>query len=403
MKRASRNSLDEARGADSPVMSEFERRKVFAGFGAADAAILAELGETFEDHADALVERFYEHLLGTTELQPFLVEPRTVARLKGFQRAYLVRLASGRYDEAYAENRRAIGEVHERIGLEPQWFIGSYGLYAALLGPIVHEHFAAEPERAVRAAAALHKLLVIDMQLVLDVYHETRERKVLGRSEQLAAVGELAASIAHEVRNPLAGMKGALQVLRDELAVKPSNAEIVDELLVQIVRLEQLVRDLLTFARPRVISPQEFDLHDLLDRLLRRYKDAAEEAGITVRRSYAPGTGQIVADLQQLEQVFHNLIQNSVQAMEQGGTLTVATSGTDVGVEVGFFDTGKGIAPDELSRIFQPFYTTKHRGSGLGLPIVKKILEGHGGTIEVTSEPGKGTVTTLRIPFRRKH
>jgi len=393
---------DGTRGPGNDPCGEFERRKVFARFGDDDAALLAELGETFERHADALVERFYHHLLETAELEAFLADPRTVERLKVVQRAYLVRLASGRYDEDYARDRRRIGEAHERIGLEPQWFVGTYGLYADMLGPLVHRHFRANPDKAVRASAALHKLLVLDMQLVLDVYYETRERRVLERSEQLAAVGELAASIAHEVRNPLAGMKGALQVLRGELAVKPSNAEIVDELLAQIVRLEQLVRDLLTFARPRAVSAQPFDLHDVLDRLLRGYQETTDDAGITVRRSYAPGTGQLVADLQQMEQVFHNLIQNAVQAMEQGGVLTVATTETETGVSISFSDTGKGIAPAEFARIFQPFYTTKHRGSGLGLPIVKKILAAHGGSVEVTSEPGRGTATTLRIPLARK-
>jgi signal transduction histidine kinase len=384
-----------------PEADGFRQRRDFACFTEEDAKLLAALRPTFERHADQCVERFYQHLSQRSDLQHYLADPRTIERLKGFQREYLISLTSGRYDGTHVFNRREIGQAHERIGLDPQWFLGSYGLYNDLLMPLIHEHFRKQPARAIRACAALSKLLILDMQIVLDVYYAARQRKVLEKTEQLAAVGELAASIAHEVRNPLAGMKGALEVLRGELAVKPSNAEIVDELLAQIVRLEQLVRDLLTFARPRVVSLQPFDLQDLLDRLLRQYKENADGAGITVQRIYGPGTAQIVADLQQMEQVFHNLIQNAVQAMEQGGTLTVSTAGENGGITITFADTGKGIPPAKLSRIFQPFFTTKHRGSGLGLPIVKKILEAHEGTIEVTTELGKGTTATVRIPKGR--
>jgi signal transduction histidine kinase len=376
----------------------------FTRFTDDDARLLAELRPLVEENAVAMVDRFYEHLLGADELQPFLADPATVERLKRAQRDYLVRLASGVYDEQYARDRRRIGEAHERLGIEPQWFLGSYGLYTDLFEELIGRRFRDDAAKASRASAALSKLLALDVQLVLDVYYASRERRAVEHNEQLAAVGELAASIAHEVRNPLAGMKGALQVLRGDLEVKPSNAEIVDELLAQIDRLERLVRDLLTYARPSALSRQPFDLHELLDRLLRGYKEATEAAGITVRRSYGPGTSRIEADLQQLEQVFHNLIQNAVQAMEGGGVLTVSTTLRRAArtIEITFGDTGKGIVPTDLVRVFQPFYTTKHRGSGLGLPIVKKIVEAHGGTVEMSSEPGAGTTTTLHVPSERK-
>jgi two-component system sensor histidine kinase HydH len=227
--------------------------------------------------------------------------------------------------------------------------------------------------------------------------HEARRRREVRQSEELAAVGELAASIAHEVRNPLAGMKGALDVLRGELAVKPSNLEIVDELLAQIERLEQLVKDLLTYARPSMVNRHPFDLQEMLDRLLKLYKEQAETSGITVRRTYGPGTGELVADLPQMEQVFLNLIHNAVQAMEDGGTLTVSTSVEDAHLVISFEDTGKGIPEADLARIFQPFFTTKHRGSGLGLPIVKKIVDAHEGTVEVHSRSGGGTKVRIRL------
>ena len=381
-------------GAEGATLSE---RKRFGRFSDDDAALLAELAPAVEPHTQALVERFYSHLEATPALRPLLADAAVVTRLKKLQAQYLKSLFAGDYGESYAETRRQIGWTHERIGLEPQWHLGTYGLYMELLLPLVHQHFRSDPKKASRASVALSKLVILDMQLALDAYYETRHRKGVQKAEQLAAVGELAASIAHEVRNPLAGMKGALEVLRTELALK-ANQEVVDELLAQITRLENLVRDLLTFARPTALTVKPCGLHDMLDRLLRNYQDGADSAGITIQRIYGPGTATIEADPQQLEQVFLNLVHNAFQAMEHGGTLTVATEAGPGQIRVSFHDTGRGIPAVELQRVFQPFYTTKHRGSGLGLPIVKKIVQAHGGAIEIASEPGKGTTVTLALP-----
>jgi len=396
-RRAAHEREAEPPAAERPGVS-FEERKKSACFTERDAAVLAELRPTFERYADEFVERLYEHLRLHERLRPLLSDPAVVRRLKRGQRRYLISLTDGRYDQAYSEARLRLGQAHEKIALEPHWFLGTYGLYLELLQPRIHEQFRDEPGKALRACAAVAKLLILDMQVALDAYYETRHRKAVQRSEQLAAVGELAASIAHEVRNPLAGMKGALEVLRTELEVKPSNIEIVDELLTQIARLENLVRDLLTYARPRALCRQTFDVNEVLDRLLRQHKEVADSFGITVHRIYGPGTSRLVADPLQIEQVFLNLIYNAVQAMETGGTLTVSTRAEHGRLVICFEDTGKGIPPADLDRVFQPFFTTKHRGSGLGLPIVSKIVEAHGGTISVSSVVDRGTVATVTIP-----
>ena len=376
----------------------FETRKRFGCFTEEDAALLADLRKVFDSHSKEVVDRFYEHLVQFDALQPLLADEATVKRLKSFQRDYLVSLASGNYDGQYVEDRLRIGRVHEKVGLDPEWYLGTYGLYLDLLFPLIHERFASDARQAVRASAALAKLMILDMQLVLDAYYGLQQKKAVERSEQLAAVGELAASIAHEVRNPLAGMKGALEVLRKELTVNPANQEIVDELLAQIVRLEHLVRDLLTFARPQALSRQLFDLHELLDRLLRLYKDESDSQGVAVHRIYESGTGRLTADPRQMEQVFLNLIHNALQAMPDGGTLTVTARVSGRSIAITFSDTGKGISTADLPKIFQPFFTTKHRGSGLGLSIVRKISEAHGGSVEIRTDPGKGTSATVIIP-----
>jgi len=385
-------------GNSEPVhaSTSFERRKEYCRLTEADSALLRELGEVFDRHADEVVDRFYDHLRQFDELGPLLSEPATIARLKRFQRQYLASLASGDYGEEYSKDRLRIGRTHSRIGLDPEWYLGTYGLYLDLLFPLIHERYGDDLRGAVRSSAALAKLMILDMQLVLDAYYGIRQRRAVERSEQLAAVGELAASIAHEVRNPLAGMKGALQVLHKGLDA--SNKEVADELLAQVDRLEGLVRDLLTYARPRALSREPFDLQQLLDRLLRRYKDQCDAQGVTVQRAYGPGTGRIVADPRQMEQVFLNLIHNALQAMPEGGTLSVSTRGAPGGTRIEFRDDGDGIAESDLSKVHQPFFTTKHRGSGLGLPIVGKIVEAHDGTFRLESKSGQGTSAIVFLP-----
>jgi signal transduction histidine kinase len=386
-------------GDDSSITAEeFELRKRFARFTAEDAALLSELRDTFTEHADEVVEAFYAHLLRFPPPAELLEDPERVRRVKLAQREYLISMTQGSYGVEYAHGRLAIGRVHDGIGLDPEWYLGAYGLYLDLLSPLIRQRFASEPSKVAPALAALGKLIVLDMQLVQDAYYGLQRKRAVEQSEHLAAVGQLAASIAHEVRNPLAGMKGALEVLRKELAVKPSNLEIVDELLAQIGRLEHLVRDLLDYARPQALSPQPFDLHEMLDRLIRMVKEQSDARGITVERVDGPGTSRLIADPKQIEQVVLNLIHNAIQAMDGGGTLRVATRVRGGAMVIIFKDTGKGIPPTELRRIFQPFYTTKHRGSGLGLPIVMKIAEAHAGSIQINSEPGKGTTATLRLP-----
>jgi signal transduction histidine kinase len=375
---------------------ELALRKRFGRLTERDGALLRELRETFARHCDEVVDRLHAHLEGFDEVRPLLAEPDASRRLKRLQRAYLLSLASGEYDGDYLLERLRIGRAHSRIGLDPGWFLGTYGLFLDLLLPLIHEHFGLDTRSAVRASAALTKLMILDMQLVLQAYYGIRQKQAVEKTEQLAAVGELAASIAHEVRNPLAGMKGALEVLSRNL--EPSSQEIAEELLAQIERLEHLVRDLLTYARPRAIDRRVFDVHELLDRLLLRYKDRCETQQVTVQRIYAPGTGRLNADPGQMEQVFLNLIHNALQAMPEGGRLTVSTSPADGGVGVSFEDSGKGIAPSELPKVHQPFFTTKHRGSGLGLPIVKKIVEAHGGRLRLNSRVDAGTIAEVFIP-----
>jgi signal transduction histidine kinase len=378
-------------------MERLNERRRFSRITDDDLALLVELRPTLERHADAVVEAFYKHLASYDALSPLLSDPSTVARLKAAQREYLLSLCSDSLDAAYVESRLRIGAIHHKIGLSPQWYLGTYCLYLDLLSPLISEQHRADPSRARLATQAMVKRVLLDAQFVTDAYFESREKQAVGRSEHLAAVGQLAASIAHEVRNPLAGMKGALEVMKRQVS-DLSHVEVLEEVLGQIGRLEGLVRDLLAYAHPRSIAPVWLSVPELVDRVLRLHQDDIARAGIVVRRTSGSGSDKLHGDPQLMEQVFINLIQNSLQAMETGGALSLGTDREGGELIVTLEDTGKGIPASVLPRVFTPFYTTKHRGSGLGLAIVKKILEQHGGRIEIRSVEGRGTTVTIAIP-----
>ncbi|GCE49353.1 PAS domain S-box-containing protein [Thermosporothrix hazakensis] len=255
------------------------------------------------------------------------------------------------------------------------------------------------------------------------------------RLDRLATLGEMAANVAHEVRNPLASIKTSMQLMLEDLNESPTIDDMQDlqgsasVVLKEIERLDAIVRDLLLFAKPRQLQRTPCYLPEISDRVLHALQSQCEAAQITVQRAYEQ-VPLLRVDSGQIEQVLFNLYLNALQAMQDGGTLTVrcqqrsaeevwresqeqASNLTMSGllrpgssipphaafwVDLSVHDTGRGITPEQLERIFQPFFTTKAHGIGLGLAITRRLVEDHGGYIKVESHPGKGTTMTVRLP-----
>ncbi len=284
----------------------------------------------------------------------------------------------------------------------------------------------------VEARNAARKLL---RQVLDDVASMQRMEEEKRRLDRLASLGEMAASVAHEVRNPLASIKTSVQILKDDLIAaggdEQANAEAqesIEIVLQEVVRLDAIVRDLLLFAKPRQLHLIACNLTELSDHVLHMMRSQCAEMGIVVQRVYH-SISLVKIDMSQMEQVLFNLYMNAVQAMPDGGILTItcqcistATAsyshikqqeekaigfGKPIGVyseqrcwlELIVKDTGTGIAPDQLERIFQPFFTTKAHGIGLGLPITRRLIEDHRGHMIIESEPGCGTSTAVRLPI----
>ena len=234
--------------------------------------------------------------------------------------------------------------------------------------------------------------------IVRDVTAVKQLQLQLLERERLAAVGELAAMVAHEVRNPLAGIRGGCEILLEGYPEGDTRHDIGVEIIHQVDRLSRTVHDLLLFARPKAMDLVPTDLHGLIERILHVLRDDPENGAVEVVRDFGDDVPVIQADGRQMEQVFLNLILNAIQAMSHKGTVTIATRthGRQVAVTVG--DTGPGIPPDKLAHIFEPFFTTRAQGTGLGLAIVKKIVEAHGGRIDAASPPGSGARFTATLP-----
>jgi len=226
-------------------------------------------------------------------------------------------------------------------------------------------------------------------------------QRQLTQLERLAATGQLAAQFAHEVGTPLNLISGHVQVLRaragDERAVKRLNV-----IAGQIKRIAEIVRSMLDSTRspkPRLAS---VSINALLDEILDAAKPTLLARGVELRTEMVEGLPPVEADPDQLQQVFLNLINNSLDAMPAGGALSVSTRRGADDLIVELTDTGEGIAADQIELIFDPFFTTKReRGTGLGVTIVKQIVTEHGGKVEVESEPGRGTVFRIRLPLQR--
>jgi two-component system sensor histidine kinase PilS (NtrC family) len=220
------------------------------------------------------------------------------------------------------------------------------------------------------------------------------------RQDRLAAVGRVAAGIAHEIRNPLASMRGSIQVLRSDLDSDSSQAQLMEIILRESDRLNQIIADFLTYARPRNTQLALIDLREPLRETFTLLRHSPEiRDGHIIEEQLPDEPVMVNADVSQLKQVFWNLARNALQAMPEGGTLRAELGRTAGGrLRITFKDTGRGMTREQVEHLFEPFSSYTTGGTGLGLSIVYQIIRDHGGTINVRSLEGKGTTITVELP-----
>jgi len=228
--------------------------------------------------------------------------------------------------------------------------------------------------------------------------------------DRLALLGEMTAVLAHQVRNPLAGVVHGIQYLTEELSLEGESAQYARLILEDSRRISRLLDDILLISRPQQLELIHCDLPAILEGLLHHWRARAAARGVEVRTFYAENLCLPLGDPVRLEQVFANLISNALDAMPEGGTLWLRVRPAQLAsslpgqsprpaVRVEVEDTGVGIPPHALQRVFEPFFTTTQKGTGLGLAIARRVVQDHQGKIQVQSEEGKGTLFTVTLPL----
>ncbi|MFI5315315.1 MAG: sensor histidine kinase [Myxococcota bacterium] len=410
--------------------SDRKVRLAFFELGEGDRENLARLRPVLERHADALVAAFYRHLLSFEHTRALLADADVKNRLLVKQREYLLSLADPGLDDAYFAERRAIGRTHVRVGLAPRWYLGAYSVYLRLLVPAILEHWSRDFAVAERIVQSLHKLLMLDADLAMESYIERREehltflnselasssrelakrwevehertREATARAraaEELVSLATIVAGLAHEIGTPMGVIQGHAELLESSVSDERGRGRL-QTIREQIERISHIIQTLLNMARPneREHGPVELAgvLRDTLAFLAEKLRASSVQTSLEL-----PERAMLLGNADKLQQLFINLLMNATDAMPNGGKLRVALRPIAADrLEVVIADSGHGMAPETLAHVFEPFFSTKAagRGSGLGLVVAKGIVTDHGGSIDVTSAPGRGTEFRLVFP-----
>jgi PAS domain S-box-containing protein len=238
----------------------------------------------------------------------------------------------------------------------------------------------------------------------IDITEEKQLQAQLLHAEKLSAIGKLSASIAHEINNPLFGIRNVLERLREKAALSEDNREYADLAVQECDRIRDLIKDLQNFNRPTSGMMTPVNLTKAIDHILLLSKKGMEGKRITVKTHYAGDLGEVMAIADQIKQVLLNLLNNAMEAITMGGEITITTQKVGTQAMISIADSGSGIQPGDLNHIFEPFFTTKPavKGTGLGLSVTYGIIKHHGGDIHVHSEAGKGTTFTITLPIEGK-
>jgi signal transduction histidine kinase len=347
--------------------------------------ILSELGEHLIKAGSA--REALAHLLRTDI--PIILIDVNMPELDGFALAQLIR-EHPRYQQT-----AIIFVSAERLTHRDQLQGYEHGAVDYLTAPIIPELLRAK----VRVFAELYRKTVA---LQREMAERQRLEREAQRAQHFALLGRLAAGVSHEIRNPLAALFLHVDVLEEELQQPAPESTAVTEALAeirtQLVRLENLVQDYLTLVRTSQIERTSQDLGTASCMWAMEWQSLAMRQGVILRLEGLGDLGTVAFHPSTLGRALLNLVQNAVDAMPQGGTLTLTGQGTATHVTLQVRDTGKGIPAQQLTQIFEPLYTTKPGGTGLGLYIVQEIVATHGGQVSVQSAPGQGTTFTLTLP-----
>jgi signal transduction histidine kinase len=234
--------------------------------------------------------------------------------------------------------------------------------------------------------------------IVRDLTDFKRMQNEIIQTQRLAAIGEMAASVGHEIKNPLAGISGAIEILKDTLSDDDSRHQVMADILTEVQRLDNTVRDLLAFSRPWNPETQLCNLKEIVERISKSYREKEDLTELDFV-FYGHCKSNVRVDPWLFEKVLWNLLDNATDAMSGTGQIQFEFEETTDFLTLTVRDNGHGVPPEHQEDVFRPFFTTKNRGTGLGLAICKKIMDAHGGDISLFSIPQKGTKVSIQFPL----
>lgn len=381
------------------MLAAFERYQElqrYVGWTELDAERVREAGPVLRDEFAALIDDFYAEIkLHPKALKVITGGDEQISRLKGSLRQWLGELFSGTYDQAYVARRWRVGYRHVEIGLDQVFTNAALSRLRRGLLLALEERWQGTPGALLAARASLNALIDLDLAIIEDAYQAEYQRRHVA-AERLATIGKVAGGIAHELRNPLNVVKTSVYFLMNAKNAPPEKKQAhLERIERQVGLADGVITALNDFARLPAPQLAPVEIASCLQEIVELTQLPAT---IEVVTDFPQPELALLADRSQLAIVFGNLIRNARDAMPKGGTLRLGASLADGLVAVTIQDTGHGIPRDQLVQIFEPLFSTKAKGIGLGLSISRDIVDRHHGKFFVTSEPGVGTTFTVQMP-----
>ena len=370
----------------------------FVGFGEKDAKALAALGQaSTDDDLKAIVETFYDTIVAQEDAAATISGPEQFARLRLALNHWLQTLLRGPYDLHYLAKRQVIGRVHVQILLAPRYMALGMGVLRRGLCGLMRKAFAGNSAQLTVTAEAIGKVCDLELAVMLDSYHEAF-REATSERERFAAISQLSAGIGHEIKNPLAVIASSAYILKQNptVAAEARSARHVTRIEDATLQANSIVVALLDFMRTHQPNRSQTDINELVRRCCRQI---AWPDHIQLTVELDPALGALHVDRVLIERVVHNLLTNALEAVGISGDhvgISTALGEEEVVIEVD--DNGPGFDAETKKHLFEPLFTTKETGIGVGLALVQDIVTHHGGRIVARSKPDGGASFCIWLP-----
>ncbi len=402
------------------------RRLAFIGLGAEDVANLAEIREFVRDNVDEVVDAFYVHLLQFEEPRRVLGGEAQITRLKQTQRAYFLRMLDGTFDAEYFESRLRVGEAHQRMVLQPEWYIGIYNVYLRLMTERLGHRYQDEPGKLIALVGTLSKVVFLDMGLAIDAYimggyvdralaqeyrriADVAQRTLREKAEVEHMKADLTNMIVHDLKGPIGGILTVTQLaLRKRGAVADAHARRFEQIQRSAQDLLRMIENLLEIDQMEggrlELRIEAVDIVQLLGECAEDFRAAAEIANQSLRVVVHDDIPVVATDRWLLRRILNNLVVNAIRHSGATGYVDLVADYAEDQVRIHVRDTGRGIPLEEQELLFVKHSHRALRAgqsrddTGLGLVFCKMAAEVIGGNVDVASSPGKGTTFSVTVP-----